>query len=113
MGLAKKVVMQLNLIDDAGLVDICYEPSCVVSLSLEALNKKYNDEIEKNAKLDSKYEILNTNYNDLIIKYETLNNNFNTQITKHNEKINEYNEKIKNFIDLTNKFSDVLKCLNN
>jgi hypothetical protein len=99
MKIAKKVGMQINLIDDAGLVDLCYEPSCVVSLSLEALNKKYNDEIEKNVQLDSKY-------NELIIKYENLNTDFNN-------KINEYDEKIKNFIELTNKFSDVLKCLNN
>jgi predicted nuclease with TOPRIM domain len=106
MKIAKKVGMQINLIDDAGLVDLCYEPSCVVSLSLEALNKKYNDEIEKN-------NILNTNYNELISKYEILNNDFNKQIINHNNKINEYDEKIKNFIELTNKFSDVLKCLNN
>jgi len=101
MGVVKKSVMQLNFIDDAGLVDLCYEPSCVdsLSLSLEALNTKYNDEIEKN-------NILNTNYNELISKYEILNNDFNN-------KINEYDEKIKNFIELTNKFSDVLKCLNN
>jgi len=92
----------LNNIDDAVLVDICYDANYLETTSLEKLNKKYNEEIDKNAKLDMKCEMLNNEYNELKIKYEMLNNDYNN-------KINEYDEKIKKFIELINTFSDALK----